>query len=45
MRYALKNTAGDIVNYVIWDGETEWEPGSGFRVEPAPLPEPEPDDA
>lgn len=24
--------AGTVVNRVLWDGETAWEPGEGLRV-------------
>jgi hypothetical protein len=26
---------GTVVNRIIWDGETEYEPGEGLALEPA----------
>lgn len=32
MKYALINADGLIVNSIIWDGETEFDPGEGIMV-------------
>jgi hypothetical protein len=43
MRYEVINTAGEVVNVVMWDGVAPYDPGEGLTLRPAPLPEPEPE--
>jgi hypothetical protein len=44
MRYAVINEAGHVLNYIVWDGQSDYDPGEGNRLESAPLPDPEDDD-
>jgi len=32
MKYALINADGLVVNGIVWDGETEFDPGEGLTV-------------
>ena len=32
MKYALINADGLVVNAIVWDGETEFDPGDGITV-------------
>ena len=41
MRYEVINSAGEVVNVVLWDGVAEYDAGEGLSLRPAPLPEPE----
>lgn len=39
MRHEVINSAGEVVNVVMWDGVAPYEPGDGLTLRPAPLPE------
>lgn len=32
-RYAVIDQSGKVVNVIAWDGQTQWEPPAGHRVE------------
>lgn len=32
-RYHVLNDAGDVVNVIMWDGTTEYDPGEGLRLD------------
>lgn len=34
MRYVVLDDADEVVNVVLWDGETPWEPGEDLRAVP-----------
>lgn len=31
-KYAITNQSGDVVNVILWDGVTPYDPGEGFSV-------------
>ena len=31
-RYAVVNAADQIINIVLWDGQSDWHPGAGLTV-------------
>ncbi len=33
-RYVVVNEAGETINVVLWDGETDFDPGEGMRLIP-----------
>ena len=43
MRWEVINSAGEVVNVVMWDGVAPYDAGEGLSLRLAPLPEPEPD--
>ena len=36
MRYALVDADGLVVNAIVWDGETKFDPGEGLTVAKIP---------
>lgn len=32
MRHALVNASGEVMNVVVWDGESDWGPPEGMTV-------------